>query len=66
MNELEKQEEIEEAFFSGFCKAQNQSRTVLCEVIKKQDKVTQILSTDCSYGPCPHSKACLLLKIAEG
>lgn len=53
---------IEETFISGFCKAQNQTRTVLCETEQKADGTNEIISTDCAYGKCEHTKDCLLMK----
>lgn len=52
----------EEMFVSGFCKAQNQTRMVLCEVQRDSDGNVQIMDTDCAYGKCPHTKDCLLMK----
>lgn len=53
--------EILEEFFSGFCKAQNQTRTVFCEFEVKEDGSRKLLSSDCAYGKCQHSKDCKLM-----
>ncbi len=56
----------EEMFVSGFCKAQNQSRMVLCEVRVDAQGTVQILDTDCAWGKCPHSDGCLLMENVKG
>ena len=48
----------EEVFYSGFCKALNETRTVLCEF----DEEGALLSADCAYGNCPHSLSCRLME----
>lgn len=53
--------EITEEFASGFCKMQNQSRRVMCEVSVGEDGKKEILSSDCAWGRCEHSKTCLLI-----
>ncbi|MCI6866550.1 MAG: ubiquinone biosynthesis protein UbiE [Lachnospiraceae bacterium] len=53
--------EITEEFISGFCKAQNQTRMVVCELEKLEDGSIKLLSSDCAYGKCEHSKDCLLM-----
>ena len=53
--------DIEESFVSGFCKAQNQTRMVICEFEKKSDGTRVFLDSDCAYGCCPHSGDCLLM-----
>lgn len=52
---------IEEEFVSGFCKMQNQTRMVICEIEEKEDGSREVLSSDCAYGKCEHSKDCLLM-----
>lgn len=54
-------EYTEEEFLSGFCKLQNQTRTVICELERKTDGTKEIVSSDCAYGKCEHSKSCLLM-----
>lgn len=54
--------EFTEEFISGFCKAQNQSRTVLCEFEVAPDGSRQMVSCDCAFGKCQHTKDCLLMK----
>ena len=54
-------EMITEEFISGFCKAQNQTRMVVCELEKMEDGSIKLLSSDCAYGKCEHSKDCLLM-----
>lgn len=53
--------EITEEFISGFCKAQNQTRMVICELEVQEDGSTELLSSDCAYGVCEHSGDCLLM-----
>lgn len=50
-----------EEIISGFCKLQNQTRTVFCELEIKEDGSRELLSSDCAYGKCEHSKDCLLM-----
>lgn len=52
---------ITEEFVSGFCKAQNQTRMVICEFEVCEDGSKTLLSSDCAYGKCEHSKDCLLM-----
>lgn len=54
--------EITEEFISGFCKAQNQTRMVICEIEQMEDGSRQLLSSDCAYGKCEHSQNCLLMR----
>lgn len=56
---------ISEEFISGFCKAQNQTRMVVCEFEELEDGSRRLLSSDCAYGKCEHSRDCLLMKRAE-
>lgn len=58
--------EIEETFVTGFCKAQNQTRMVVCEWEQKPDGSREFLDSDCAYGACPHSGDCLLMRQALG
>lgn len=55
------EEHITEEFLSGFCKMQNQTRMVICEVERQGEEVKQILFSDCAYGVCEHSRDCLLM-----
>lgn len=57
--------EIEEKFISGFCRAQNQTRMVVCEFERKPDGSMVFLGSDCAYGACPHSGVCSLMAQAE-
>lgn len=52
----------EEVFLSGFCKAQNQTRTVMCEY--ETDAQNRILSveSDCAFPDCPHSGSCVIFR----
>lgn len=52
---------VTEEFLSGFCKLQNQTRMVLCEVETLENGKKQVLSSDCAYGVCEHSCNCLLM-----
>ena len=47
--------EITEEFISGFCKMQNQTRTVICEMEIQEDGSRKLYSSDCAYGACEHS-----------
>ena len=53
--------EIVEEFVNGFCKAQNQSRMVLCEYQLEPDGSRTFLESDCAYGSCSHSRQCQLM-----
>lgn len=53
--------EITEEIVSGFCKAQNQTRSVFCELEEQEDGSRELLSSDCAFGTCEHSKSCLLM-----
>ena len=53
---------IDELFLSGFCKAQNQTRTVLCEVEVSADGGRKIVSADCAYPDCAHSRECVVYR----
>ena len=55
------QKEITEEFISGFCKMQNQTRTVICEMEIQEDGTRKLYSSDCAYGVCEHSRDCLLM-----
>ncbi len=57
--------EIIEEFVNGFCKAQNQTRMVICEFEKSDDGTRIFLESDCAYGACPHSAECTLMKGAQ-
>lgn len=59
MNKMAK--EITEEFISGFCKMQNQTRTVICEMEIQEDGSRKLYSSDCAYGACEHSGDCLLM-----
>lgn len=53
--------DVDEMFVSGFCKMQNQSRMVICEVRTRNDGTKEILFSDCAWGKCEHSRTCLLM-----
>ena len=55
---------FEEQFYSGFCKALNQTRTVLCEIERDDDGTVTSLEADCAFGDCPHTGDCLLMSQA--
>lgn len=56
----------EEVILTGFCKMQNQTRMVICEVAYGEKGEIEVLSSDCAYGACSHTKDCLLMgRIAE-
>lgn len=46
-----------EMFFSGYCRAMDQSRTVTVVTVD-----TQIEEMDCAYDRCIHQKGCPLAK----
>ena len=52
---------VKEEFVSGFCKLQSQTRMVICELEETEDGRKTVLSSDCAYGKCEHSKDCLLM-----
>ena len=45
-----------EAFFSGYCRCIDGSRTV-CVEIEDRD-----VSVDCNYGTCPYESECVIAK----
>ena len=53
--------EVIEEFINGFCKAQNQSRMVICEFREEADGTRTFLDSDCGHSICPHSRECLLM-----
>lgn len=56
------EDRITEEFVSGFCKSQNQTRMVICELEENEDGSKSLLSSDCAYGVCEHSGDCLLIR----
>ncbi len=54
--------QTEEEFVSGFCKLQNQTRMVVCEIEEQPDGTKKLMSTDCAYGKCEHTGDCLLMR----
>ena len=54
----------EEIFVSGFCKVQNQTRTVLVEISRDEKGEITFAESDCAYGNCPHTGDCLLMRQA--
>lgn len=55
------EDHISEEFVSGFCKLQNQTRMVICEIETGEDGKKAVVSSDCAYGKCEHSRDCLLI-----
>ncbi|WP_283681085.1 ubiquinone biosynthesis protein UbiE [Parablautia sp. Marseille-Q6255] len=55
------EENISEEFVSGFCKAQNQTRMVVCEFEEDETGRRHLTGADCAYGKCEHSRDCLLM-----
>ncbi len=53
-----------EEFISGFCKRQNQTRTVLCEFEIVGEGSRKLVESDCDYGRCEHSRSCRLMQEA--
>ncbi len=54
----------DEVFVNGFCKAQNQSRMVICEVERDEQGKMILVDTDCAWGKCSHTADCLLINQA--
>ena len=52
--------DVDEMFVSGFCKMQNQSRMVICEVRTRNDGTKEILSSDCAGVKWERSRTLLL------
>ena len=52
----------EEVFLSGFCKAQNQPRTVMCEFEPDADGGESFVDSDCAFPECPHSGSCMVFR----
>lgn len=59
-------EQITELFVSGFCKLQNQTRMVICEVEEQSNGTKQLISSDCAYGRCEHTGDCRLMGQVTG
>ena len=58
--------EEREIFCNGFCRAQNQGRTVTC-VYVKQEKGWTLDEVDCAFEKCLHRGACdIARQIREG
>ena len=55
------EDRITEEFVSGFCKMQNQTRMVVCELEEMEDGSKKVVSSDCAYGKCEHTGDCLLM-----
>lgn len=55
-------EEEREEIVSGYCRAWNQSRTVVCEYRKSEDGI--LMAADCDYPRCVHSGSCEVMKRA--
>ncbi len=51
----------EERFISGFCKAQNQTRMVICVFETTGEGEENLVETDCAWGVCEHSESCQLI-----
>lgn len=54
-------EEIIEQIISGFCRTNNQGRTVTCEFTEKEGK-TVLEEVDCLYENCIHKASCQIAK----
>ncbi len=54
----------EERFVSGFCKAQNQTRMVICVFEETAPGSHTLVETDCAWGCCEHSASCRLIAAA--
>ncbi len=51
--------EIEEEILSGFCRQQNQGRTVTCEWEETEEGL-RLSFVDCGYPKCVHKGSCLI------
>ena len=49
--------EIREDIISGFCRSQNQGRTVTCE-LEPQNGGWKLICADCGYENCIHTGGC--------
>ncbi len=58
-------ETVIEEMYSGFCKAQNETRTVFCEFVETEGK-RSLSQADCAYGTCPHTETCRLMEQVKG
>lgn len=56
---------VTEQFISGFCKSQNQTRTVLCEY-EQMEAGCALISMDCFFEGCEHYAACVIAREARG
>ena len=52
-----------EEFFTGYCKAHNTMQTICCEYSVDSDGYS-LLSVDCDFERCVHSKNCDVVKKA--
>lgn len=59
-NEMDDDDIIEE-FASGFCKLRTRRCMVMCELKVLPDGKKEIVSSDCAWGRCEHTKTCLLM-----
>lgn len=59
-----KEQEPREEFVSGFCRVQNQGRTVTCE-LKKEEQGWMISWVDCGFPNCLHKGSCQIAKEIE-
>lgn len=57
-------DEVIEAFISGFCRSNNETRTVACEYERQPDGSLKLTEFDCNHEACPNSAACLIYKEA--
>lgn len=51
----------QEAFFSGYCRVQDQSRMVAVEY-----EGSELLDADCCYGSCVYQNECQIGKSIDG
>ena len=49
--------DIREEIISGFCRSQNQGRTVTCELKLREDG-WKLIYADCGYESCIHTGGC--------
>lgn len=54
-------DKIIEEIISGFCRTNNQGRTVTCEFTENNGK-TELVEADCMYEKCIHRASCQIAK----
>ena len=57
-------DDIEEYFFSGYCKARNQTRLMTCEYSVQPYGLCLEQILGCDLGTCQYNKDCTIVKMA--